>query len=184
MTTTWKGIAKESVGWSIALSVILILVGLLALAAPLAAGVAVAAVVAWLLMFSGFIHLVFAWHARGAGAIVWEVLIGLLYLLVGGYMLAHPLSGLVTLTLVLGAYLLAKGVMEVIAWFQLRSQPSGGWVLLDGIISLILAGMIWMHLLGTSAWVIGTMVGVAILFNGISRLVLSLGARRAISMLP
>ena len=72
-------IAKESVGWSIALSVLMILTGVLAIMIPPVAGIAVLVVVAWLLMFSGAAHLVFAWHTRTAGGMLWELLLAGVY---------------------------------------------------------------------------------------------------------
>ena len=98
-------IAEESVGWSIALSVLMILTGVLAIMIPPVAGIAVLVVVAWLLMFSGAAHLVFGWHTRTAGGMVWELLLGILYILVGVYALLNPVAGLASLTLVLAIYL-------------------------------------------------------------------------------
>jgi uncharacterized membrane protein HdeD (DUF308 family) len=157
----------------------MIVVGLLALAAPLAAGIAATGVVAWGLLILGVLHLWFSWHTRGVGALVWEVLIGAAYLFAGVFILTHPLAGLVTLTLLLGSYLLVKGVVEIIGGFSTRGVPGSGWLLIDGVISLILAAMIWFHLPSTAVWVIGTLIGFSILFSGLSRLFLSL-ARPAV----
>jgi len=175
-----RGIAQKSIGWSIALSVLLIVMGLLAIAAPLVAGVAVTSVVGWLIVFGGVMHLVFAWHVRGAGEYVWELLVGVLYLVVGEFVVWHPLAGLVGLTVVLGSYLLAKGIFELVLGFRLRPVPGSGWLLVDAVISLVLAGMIWWHLPSAAAWVVGTLVGFGILFSGISRLALSLAAKRVV----
>jgi uncharacterized membrane protein HdeD (DUF308 family) len=178
---TVKGIAQKSIGWSIAFSVLLIVVGLLAIAAPLVAGVAVTSIVGWLIVLGGVMHLVFAWHVRAAGDYVWELLVGVLYLVVGEFVLWHPLAGLVGLTLVLGCYLLAKGIFELVLGFRLRPVPGSGWLLVDAVISLVLAGMIWWHLPSAAAWVVGTLVGFGILFSGISRLALSLAAKRVVA---
>src|SRR4029077_19855626 len=86
-------IVKKSVGWSIGLSILMILAGLLAIAVPQAAGIAVNLLVGWLLVFSGAAHLVFAWHTRTAGGILWELLLGILYIFVGAYLLVHPVGG-------------------------------------------------------------------------------------------
>ena len=95
MSTSSLGtIAKESVGWSIGLSVLMIIAGVLAIVIPPVAGIAVLVVVAWLLMFSGAVHLVFAWHTRTAGGMIWELLLGILYIFVGVYALASPRGGL------------------------------------------------------------------------------------------
>jgi uncharacterized membrane protein HdeD (DUF308 family) len=94
MSATSAGtIVKESVGWSIGLSVLMILAGFLAIAVPQAAGIAVNLLVAWLLVFSGATHLVFAWHTRTTGGMLWELLLGILYIFVGAYLLFRPVAG-------------------------------------------------------------------------------------------
>jgi uncharacterized membrane protein HdeD (DUF308 family) len=176
-------IAKESVGWSIGLSVLMIIAGLLAIAIPPAAGIAVLAVVAWLLMFSGAVHLVFAWYTRTAGGLIWELLLGVLYLFIGVYALLHPVAGLASLTLLLAIYLFAEGVLEFILSFRLRPMPGSNWLLFDGIVTLILAILIWRSWPSSTEWVIGTLVGISMLFSGAARLSLSLAARRVITKL-
>ena len=184
MSTSSLGtIAKESVGWSIGLSVLMILAGVLAIVIPPAAGIAVLVVVAWLLMFSGAAHLVFAWHTRTAGGMVWELLLGILYIFVGVYALLHPVAGLASLTLVLAIYLFAEGVLELILSFRLRPLPGSNWLLFDGIITLILAILIWRSWPSSTEWVIGTLVGISMLFSGAARLSLSLAARRVLAKL-
>lgn len=173
-----RGIARTSVGWSIGFSILLIVLGIIALAAPLIAGVLVETVIAWLLIFGGVGHLFLAWHVRGAGSHLWEALIGIAYVIAGIFLLVHPLAGLVSLTLFLGAYLMIKGIFELIAGVAVRGVAGGGWLIVDAVISIILAVFIWLHLPYTAEWVIGTLLGVAILFSGISRLALSLAARR------
>lgn len=177
-------IAEESVGWSMALSVLMILTGVLAIMIPPVAGIAVLVVVAWLLMFSGAAHLVFAWHTRTAGGMVWELLLGILYILVGVYALLNPVAGLASLTLVLAIYLFMEAVLELILSFRLRPLAGSNWLLIDGIITLILAVLIWRSWPSSSEWVIGTLVGISMLFSGAARLSLSLAARRAVARLP
>jgi uncharacterized membrane protein HdeD (DUF308 family) len=184
MSATSVGtIVKKSVGWSIGLSILMILAGCLAIAVPQAAGIAVNLLVAWLLVFSGAAHLVFAWHTRTAGGIVWELLLGILYIFVGAYLLLRPVAGLASLTLALAAYLFAKGVLELILSFRLRPMPGAGWLLFDGIVTLILGVMIWRTWPSSTEWVIGTLVGISMLFSGISRLMISLAARRLVAKL-
>jgi len=185
MTATSLGtIAKESVGWSIALSILMLLAGILAIVLPPVAGIAVLLLVAWLLMFSGAAHLVFAWHTRTTGGFVWELLVGILYIFVGVYALLHPAAGLASLTLVLAIYLFAEGVLEFILSFRLRPMPGSNWLLFDGIITLILAILIWRTWPSSTEWVIGTLVGISMIFSGVSRLLISLTARRLLAKLP
>jgi len=184
MSATSVGtIVKKSLGWSIGLSILMILAGILAIAVPQAAGIAVNLLVAWLLVFSGAAHLVFAWHTRTAGGFIWELLLGILYIFVGAYLLFRPVAGLASLTLALAAYLFAKGVLELILSFRLRPMPGSSWLLIDGIITLILGVMIWRTWPSSTEWVIGTLVGISMLFSGISRLMLSLAARHVVAKL-
>ena len=179
MSTTSLGrIAKKSVGWSVGLSILMIVAGILAIVIPPVAGIAVVVVVAWLLIFSGAAHLVFAWHVRSTGGVIWEVLLGILYAAVGVYTLIHPVAGLAALTLVLAIYLFVEAVFELILSFRLRPMPGSNWLLFDGIITLILAILIWRSWPSSTEWVIGTLLGISMLFSGVSRLSLSLAARR------
>lgn len=176
-------IAKQSVRWSIVLSVLMILAGVLAIVIPPAAGIAITILVGWLLVFSGAAHLVFGWQTRTAGGFVWELLLGVLYILVGAYLLFHPVAGLASLTLALAIYLFAEGILEFILSFRLHPMPGWVWLLFDGIITLILGIMIWRTWPSSTPWVIGTLVGISMLFSGVSRLVLSLAARRVVAKL-
>lgn len=174
---------QTSAGWSIGLSILMILAGILAIASPLMAGLAVNLLVAWLLIFSGCTHLVFAWYTRSAGGLLWELLLGVVYLLAGCYLLVHPLAGLATLTIALTVYLFAEAILEFVLGFTLRPFAGSTWLLLDGVVTLILAIMIWRSWPSSTAWVIGTLVGISMLFSGTSRLAISLAARRAVGKL-
>ena len=99
------GVLKKSSGWAIAWSILLIALGVIAIAIPAVAAVAVTTLVAWLLIFGGIFHFVMAFSTRGAGAVLWEVLVALVYVFGGGYMLFHPLLGVATLTLLLASVL-------------------------------------------------------------------------------
>lgn len=181
--TSPAAFVKKSVGWSIGLSVLMIVAGIFAIASPLAAGFAVNVVVAWLLMFSGCAHLVFAWHTRRTGGFLWELLVGILYLCIGVYLVLHPVAGLVSLTLALAIYLLLEAILEFVLGFKLRPFRGSGWLFFDSIITFILAVMIWRTWPSSSAWVIGLLVGISMLFSGTARLALSLAARRITSKL-
>jgi uncharacterized membrane protein HdeD (DUF308 family) len=175
--------ARHLTGWSIAVSLLLILAGILAIGLPLAAGIAVNILVAWLLLFGGVVHLVFAWHLRAMGGVIWQVLLGALYIGIGVYLLMRPVAGLVTLTLALAIYLFADGVLDLILSFQVRPRQGWGWLLLDGIVTLILAIMIWRTWPMSTEWVIGTLLGISLIFSGATRLMLSLAARSLVSKL-
>lgn len=183
-TTSVATFVKKSVGWSIALSVLMIAAGIVAICSPFAAGIAVNVLVAWLLVFSGAVHLVFAWYRPSTGGLIWELLVGVLYIFIGAYLLTRPVAGLESLTLVLAIYLLLEAILEFVLGFTLRPLPGSGWLLVDGAITLILAAMIWRAWPYSSAWAIGLLVGISMLFSGTSRLMLSLSAKSVTAKLP
>jgi uncharacterized membrane protein HdeD (DUF308 family) len=166
--------------WSLVVSVLMIVSGVLAIGLPMVAGIAVTAVVGWLLILSGALHLALAWRGDRAGAVVWEILLGIAYGVIGFYVLANPVSGLASLTLAVAIYLFVEGVLEFVLSFQLRPAAGAGWLLVDGIVTLVLAVMIWSTWPSSAAWVIGTLVGISMLFSGITRCMLSLAVRRMV----
>jgi uncharacterized membrane protein HdeD (DUF308 family) len=182
MTTSAVGLTKRATGWAIGVSILLILLGIMAIALPFVAGLAVSAIVGWMLVFGGVTHLAAAFHVRGAGAVLWELLVGLVYLVGGGYMVFHPLIGVATLTLFLAGVFLAEGVLEIMAFFGIRGQRNSGWMLFDGLVTIFLAGLIWFHWPSSSAWAIGTIVGISLLMSGVKWLMISLASRNVIQM--
>jgi uncharacterized membrane protein HdeD (DUF308 family) len=180
MTNQLTARAPIATTWSTALSVLMMAAGVLAIGLPLMVGIAIGALVGWLLLFSGALHMAFAWRGHGAAGVLWEILLGLAYGVIGLYLVAHPLVGLESLTLAVALYLFVEAFLECILWFQLRTSPGSGWLLFDGVVTLVLAVMIASTWPSSAAWVIGTLVGISMLFSGISRLVLSRAVRRRV----
>ena len=143
MANSMAASVHRATTWSIVLSALMIVAGVLAICIPVIAGVAVTAIVGWVLVFSGLLHVGFAWRSGHAGTVVWEILLGILYGAIGLYLLARPVAGLATLTLAIAFYLLIEGVLEFVLSFRLRPAPGSGWLLFDGVVTLILAVMIW-----------------------------------------
>jgi uncharacterized membrane protein HdeD (DUF308 family) len=171
-------IVKKASGWFIGMAVVFIFLGILAIVEPGVAGLAVTILLGWLLIFGGGAHLVGAFSGGGAGRVIWQVLIGILYIGGGFYFLTHALLGLGTLTLLLAVIILMAGVFEAIAYFRSRGEGGSGWLLVNALITLLLGGLIWFHWPSSSIWAIGTLVGVNLLMTGISRLMLGLAARK------
>jgi uncharacterized membrane protein HdeD (DUF308 family) len=178
MARSMTGDIHKATTWSIVLSVLMIAAGVLAIFSPAIAGVAVTVFFGWLLIFSGLLHLAYAWQAGRADAVVWEILVGMLYGGIGVYLLARPVAGLESLTLVLAIYLVTEGVLEFVLSFQLRPLPGSGWLLCDGIVTLVLAAMIGSAWPISSVRAVGTLVGASMFFSGITRLMLSVAVRQ------
>jgi uncharacterized membrane protein HdeD (DUF308 family) len=168
-------------GLYIASSILMIVVGVMAIVLPLAAGIGVAIFVSWLIFLIGVAHLAYAFAARSASGAVWRVLLGILYIVGGGYLAFHPVVSLASLTLVLGAIFFAEGIMLIVTYFSTRKLPGSGWTLIDGIVTLILSLMIGLGWPSTSAWAIGTIVGINFLFSGFTRLGHASAARKLLT---
>jgi uncharacterized membrane protein HdeD (DUF308 family) len=175
-------VAKKAVGFSIFISVVMILAGLWAIAYPYHAGIAMNLFVGWMLVIAGIGHFVFAWYTRRTGSLALKILLGVLYLAIAFYLLEHPARGLKTLTLALAFYLLIEGVTEIVLYFQHREAGGAVWFLVNGVITLILGGMIWATWPQNSEWALGTLVGISIFFSGVSRLMISLAAKQALKL--
>jgi len=178
---TLAAIAPKAVNWSIALSALLIVTGLFAILIPSISGIVITLFFGWAMVFSGVTHFIFAYKTHTTGTRIWELCIGALYLFTGVYLMLHPLSALIALTLILAVYLFCEGVVEVVQFFQLRPRHGAGWLLVDAAVTLILAIMIWRSWPASTVWVIGTLVGISMIFSGFSRLMLSLAAKRVLS---
>jgi uncharacterized membrane protein HdeD (DUF308 family) len=173
-----SGSIRRFSGWFIAIGILFIILGALAIVEPGVAGLAVALLVGWLLIFGGGMHLISTFSGGGAGRVIWHALLGILYIVGGVYFLTHPLLGLGTLTLFLAGILLAEAVIEFLAYFRRKGEAGSAWLLVNSLITLLLGGLIWFHWPSSSVWAIGTLVGVNLIMTGFSRVMLGLAARK------
>jgi uncharacterized membrane protein HdeD (DUF308 family) len=178
MAETLPDVVKRASGWSIALAILMIVAGMIAIAAPLIAGVVIVYVVAWTAIFNGGFQIVYAFRAHSGGRMILELLLGLLYIVAGVFILMHPAGGLLALTLIIACFLLVYGVFALVLAFQMRPHSGWGWVLFDAIVTILLGVLIWVHWPANSEWVVGTLIGISFIVSGISRLMLSMAVRR------
>ena len=178
---TLEGALKRTSGISIVLSVSLIIFGILAIALPIVSSIGIAMVIGWLVLFAGIAQFVHAFQSEGIGHIVWKLVVAVFYIVAGAYLIARPALGAAGLTLVLGTFLFAEGVADVIAYFSARKSGASAWMLLDGIVTLVLGFMIWNRWPVGSLWVIGTLVGISMIMTGTTRLMMALAVRKLAS---
>jgi uncharacterized membrane protein HdeD (DUF308 family) len=171
-------VSEKITGWYLVAAVLFIVLGIFSIIEPGIAGLRVTLLVGWLLVFGAGAHFIAAFKGGGAKQVIFQVLVGIVYLIGGLYFLTHTIMGLGTLTLLLAAIILAEGVVELIAYFRMRSHGASGWLLANGIITLLLGGLIWFHWPSSSIWAIALLVGVNLLMTGISRLMFGLATRR------
>jgi uncharacterized membrane protein HdeD (DUF308 family) len=161
--------------------VLLIVFGMVAVGSPFYAAAAVNALVAWLIVLAGVVHLMLAFRVHGAGSVVWKVLVGIAYVCFGVYLILHPVIGVASLTLLLASLFLIEGVLDIVLYVKMRPIHGSSWMLVDGIITLALGLMIYMQWPSSSAWAIGTLVGVSLIFSGVARVGMSLAVRKGVS---
>jgi uncharacterized membrane protein HdeD (DUF308 family) len=164
---------------SVLWGVLLIVFGMVAVGLPLLAAVAVSALVAWLIVLAGVVHLMLAFRAHGAGSRIWKALVGIAYLCFGGYLIVHPLLGVASLTLLLASLFFVEGVLDIVLYAKMRPIHGSAWVLIDGIVTLLLGVLIYMQWPSSSLWAIGTLVGISMIFSGIARVMMSLVVHKA-----
>ncbi|MDZ8056457.1 MAG: HdeD family acid-resistance protein [Aulosira sp. ZfuVER01] len=181
MTNNVSPDINKSDNKSLLTGVLLIILGIIAIAIPTISTIFAEAWVAIILASAGFAKLFYAYNTRESGGLVWKVSLGGLYIATGVMLLIYPSTGILTLTLLLGSFLLTEGVFELILAFKLRPQHNWTWALGNGIITLILGAMIMFQWPFNAPWLIGTLLGVSILFTGVSRTMLSLNGRSTLS---
>ena len=181
--TTPAALIKQASKWGIVWGVLLILLGMLAIAEPLLAAIALATFIAWLLVFVGVVHVVVAFQAHSGTSLGWKLLVGLAYLFIGGYLLSRPIVGVATLTLMLAFLFMFEGVLDFMLWWKLRRTDGAFWILVDSIVTLILGGMIYVHWPSSSVWAIGTLVGISLIMSGVARVMLSTAVRSVATQL-
>jgi uncharacterized membrane protein HdeD (DUF308 family) len=159
--------------------IVLIILGLMAVALPMLATLAVAILIGWLLLVSGVLGLVTSIWMRRAPGFLWSLLSAILGITAGVVLLWWPGSGALSLTVILTAFLTVEGILSIMYALEHKRDLSGRWgmMLLSGIVDLILAAMIFLGLPATAAWAIGLLVGINLIFGGSALAAMALHAR-------
>jgi uncharacterized membrane protein HdeD (DUF308 family) len=170
--------------WVLFLSegIALVILGILAIMAPTIASVAATVFFGWILLLSGVIGLIATLRARAAPGFGWSLLSALVGIVAGVLLLGWPLSGALSLTAVLIAFLLVEGGVSIMYALEHRNAPSGrwGWMLASGILDVFLGLLLLIGLPGTALWALGLLVGINMLFGGWALILMALHARPAV----
>jgi uncharacterized membrane protein HdeD (DUF308 family) len=163
-------------GWFVGLGAVLVALGLCSIFLPFLGSLVTTFVIGWLLMVAGVAEGIHAYQNRAWGHWGWEALAGVLSLVAGFLLVAFPLRGTVALTLILAAWFTAEGLIKIIRAVQHRGMPAWGFLLFDGILALVLGLLILVRWPSTAVWAIGLLVGVDLLFGGMSLLLIGMRA--------
>ena len=189
MTNISSGTSTESVAavraiviehrpWFIALGLVLLVLGGLAIMFPLLTTIATKVFIGWLFLIGGFAHVIHAFSTRTWGAFVLDVLEGALYVFAGVWLAFFPLAGILTLTVFVAFLFIFQGVVESAIAFRVRPAQGWGWMLFAGIVAILAGCLIIAGLPSTAAWALGVLVGVKLMTSGWAYLILALDARK------
>ena len=173
-----RGDVKNRAGWGIFLGILTAVLGLLLIAYPLFTATITTIFIGSILLLAGVLEIVQALRVHTAGAFFGRLLLGIVYGFAGLVLLLYPLRGVAVLTVVLGVVLLFEAAFTAALAFQVKPLSGWGWLLFDAAITVILGFLILAHWPASSLWAIGTLVGVAILIRGVTRIALCMGLRR------
>jgi uncharacterized membrane protein HdeD (DUF308 family) len=166
--------------------IVLLVLGIAAILVPIIATIALTILIGWLFLISGVVGLITTFWMRHAPGFWWSLLSAIVGIAAGIVLLLWPISGSLSLTLLLTAFFIVEGVASIMYAIEHRNQLSGrwGWMLVSGIVDLILAGLILAGLPGTAAWAIGLIVGINLLFGGVALVAMALQARGSAPATP
>jgi uncharacterized membrane protein HdeD (DUF308 family) len=166
--------------------IVLFILGIFAIVVPAVATIAVEVFFGWVLLLSGVVGLISTFRMRSAPGFGWSLLSAVIAVAAGVILLAWPLSGVLSLTLILTAFLTLEGIASIMMSLTHRHGFSARWALLlvSGLVDLILAAMIFLGLPGTAAWAIGLLVGINLVFGGSTLVSMALQARSLASTGP
>jgi len=160
--------------------ILLVIIGFGAMVVPPLASLAVTVFLGWMFLVFGIIGLVLTFWAREMPGFWWSLISAVLAIAVGIILLARPIQGTLTLTIVVGAYFAAEGVTTILYSLEHRRELSQrwGWLLTAGIMDLIVAAIIVAGLPGSALWALGVLVGINLLFGGATLIAVALAARK------
>ena len=179
----FAGAIHEHWGIFLAEGIILVLLGIAAILLPLIATLAFTIIIGWIFLASGIVGLITTFWARHAPGFWWSLISAIVAIAAGVVLLLWPVSGSISLTLVLIAFFVIEGIASIMYAIEHRNQLTGRWVwmLVSGIIDLILAGIIFAGLPGTALWALGLLVGINMVFGGVALIGMALAARQPAS---
>ena len=170
---------RQNARLAVITGIILLICGVLAIGSPLAAGVSVTIFVGAMLAVGGIVQCFLAFQAGAFGRGLLIFLVGALTAIAGFYLVTQPVAGLASITTLLAAYFVVTGVFELVGAFQIRPAEGWGWMLFNGIVTLLLGLMIWRQFPLSGAWAVGVLFGVKLVFSGWSLIVIGRTVRTA-----
>ena len=168
---------QKNWGWLLALGIISIILGILALGSSAFFTVVSMIFFGWILVIMGILQIVYSFWQRHWGGFFLHLVKGILAFVVGVIMIGNPAASALILTLMLAMFFMVAGLFRIITALSMRF-PSWGWLLFDGIIALLLGILLWAQWPLSGLWAIGMFIGIDLIFSGWSSVMLALAARQ------
>jgi uncharacterized membrane protein HdeD (DUF308 family) len=163
-------------GWMLALGILMIVLGVVALFTIPVATLAAVLVLGWLLVFSGVVEAVHAFRVHSWGGAILHIVAAVLGIIAGMLVVTHPVAGALVWTLVIASFLSIVGVFRIVSALWLK-YVNWGWALVDGLITLTLGIMVWAAWPVSGLWFLGLALGISLLFRGWSYVMMALAVR-------
>jgi len=170
---------KANRGWLLVLGIAYIILGWVAIGYPMAATIAIEILLGYILLVGGAISVIGSFFTGNWKSFILILLSGILYIIVGFFLVTNLKEGIITLTLLLAVFLFVEGFFKIINSFQVKPAQNWIWILISGIASVILGAMIWAEFPQSSAFIIGLLVGIYFLINGFSLIMFSFALKDA-----
>ena len=160
------------------IGVIAILGGVFALLNPLAATFAAEQIAGWLFLFVGVLQVIAGFREEGWSAKIWPILLGLAAVFLGVSLLTNPLAGILALTTVAAIMFLVGGILKIVLAFSLEDRSYFWLIVISGALSVLLAIMVFANFPQSAAILLGVLLGVDLISNGVALVAMALVLRR------
>jgi uncharacterized membrane protein HdeD (DUF308 family) len=166
--------------WAFAMGLVMTILGVIAIAAPIVTSLAIEVVLGWLFVIGGLIQIMYTFQQQHRGGLLLiNLLIGIVALTIGILVLTNPWAGVISLTLMIGVYFFLDGVFRVFLAFQIKPAATWFWYLINGLLMIILGILIWSQWPFNAAWILGLLVGIGLLINGLVAILYGITARES-----
>jgi len=166
----------ENRTWFMIFGILLMILGVIAIAFPFLTTIAAKTFLGWLFLVGGIVQMVHAFSTQRWGQFFLNLLVGAIYVIVGGWLAFFPLAGIIALTALLAAMFVVQGALEAGMAFRMRPQAGWGWMLVSGIIAIVAGLLIFAKLPSSAIWAVGLLVGINMVSSGCAYFILALAA--------
>ncbi len=169
---------KKKWKWFLTLGALSIIIGIAAIAVPRVATLATELLIGWVLLFTGIVQVVHSFYSKGWGNFFYRAVGALLYIVAGVLLLNYPIQGVIALTALVAIVFVIEGVFKIVVAVRNSQMVGREWLTLNGVVAIMLGFFIWMKLPFDAAWAVGLLVGINLIFGGITMVSMAQGVRK------